>query len=156
MTEWSDTDEPSFEDSAVPSPPDGRSGTLRWAMLWYGAVNLTVGLPLMLVPVEFLRLIGVDDATAVELGGLRWIGAMLVAWGIAGLLIMARPAGRAYFVTAGALQMTFGAGALLYSSFSDEQLASLWFHTLITVVFVATAVYLWVARFRAKDAFILE
>ena len=119
-------------------------------------VNLAIGLPLLLIPVEFLRLIGVDDATAVELGGLRWIGAMLVAWGIAGLIIMARPAGRAYFVTAGALQMTFGAGALLYSSFSDEQLASLWFHTLIPVVFVATAVYLWVARFQAKDAFILE
>jgi len=111
-------------------------------------------LPLMLVPVEFLRLVGVDDAAAVALGGgLRWIGAMLVAWAVAGMTIVARPGGRAYFVTAGALQMPFGAGALIYSSVTEEQLGSLWFHTLVTVLFVATAVYLWVARFRAREAF---
>jgi hypothetical protein len=156
MTEWGDplSDGPSGE-GPVPEPPRSYAGTLRWAMLWYSVVNLAVGLPLMLFPVEFLDLIGVDDATAVELGGLRWIGAMLVAWGIAGLIIMARPGGRAYFVTAGALQMTFGAGALLYSSVTDEKVAALWFHTLITLVFVATAIYLWVARFRAKDAFVV-
>lgn len=122
-------------------------------MIWYIAVNLAIGLPLMLFPAEFLDLIGVDDATAVALGGLRWVGAMLVAWAVAGLMIVARPAGRAYFVTAGALQMTFGAGALIYASIVEEQLAALWFHTLLTVVFVGTAAFLWVARFRAKEAF---
>lgn len=154
MTEWADAsaDEP-IEDLTQPAPPPTRTGILRWAMLWYTAVNLAIGLPLMLFPVEFLDLIGVDDATAVALGGLRWVGAMLVAWAVAALIIVARPGGRAYFVTAGALQMTFGAGALLYSSFVDEQLGALWFHTLVTVVFVGTAIYLWVARYRAREAF---
>jgi len=156
MTEWADgagDEEPSEETPEAPSAPS-RSGALRWAMLWYVAVNLAIGLPLTLFPVQFLELIGVDEATAVELGaGLRWVGAMLVAWAVAALLIVARPGGRGYFVTAGALQMTFGAGALLYSSFVDEQLASLWFHTLITVVFVGTAAYLWIVRYRAKDVF---
>ena len=127
--------------------------TLRWAMLWYTAVNLAIGLPLLLIPVQFLDIIGVDDAAAVTVGGLRWIGAMLTAWAVAAIIIVLRPGGRAFFVTAGALQMSFGAAALLYSSVVEEQLASLWFHTLITVVFVGTAVYLWVARFRAKEAF---
>ena len=156
MTEWADAadDDSLFEESPGPPAVPSRSGILRWAMLWYVAVNLAVGLPLLLIPVQFLSLIGVDDATAIALGGLRWVGAMLVAWAVAALMIVARPAGRAYFVTAGALQMTFGAGALLYSSFAEEQLASLWFHTLITVVFVGTAIYLWVARFRAKEAFL--
>lgn len=140
--------------SGVIPGSDRAAASLRWAMLWYIAVNLAIGLPLMLVPVEFLRLIGVDNATAVELGGLRWVGAMLVAWAVAGMLLVARPGGRAYFVTAGALQMTFGAGALIYSSLVEEQLGSLWFHTLVTVLFVGTAVYLWVARFRARDAFL--
>jgi hypothetical protein len=155
MTEWADgaEDLAASEESSEPPTASGRGGILRWAMLWYVAVNLAIGLPLLLIPVQFLSLIGVDDATAVALGGLRWVGAMLVAWAVAALMIVARPAGRAYFVTAGALQMTFGAAALLYSSFVDEQLASLWFHTLITVIFVGTAIYLWVARFRAKEAF---
>jgi hypothetical protein len=155
MTEWADgaDDLAASEESSEPPTASSRGGILRWAMLWYVAVNLAIGLPLLLIPVQFLSLIGVDDATAVALGGLRWVGAMLVAWAVAALMIVARPAGRAYFVTAGALQMTFGAAALLYSSFVDEQLASLWFHTLITVVFVGTAIYLWVARFRAKEAF---
>jgi hypothetical protein len=155
MTEWADGADhlAASEESSEPPTASSRGGILRWAMLWYVAVNLAIGLPLLLIPVQFLSLIGVDDATAVALGGLRWVGAMLVAWAVAALMIVARPAGRAYFVTAGALQMTFGAAALLYSSFVDEQLASLWFHTLITVVFVGTAIYLWVARFRAKEAF---
>ncbi len=154
MTEWDDRpgDDLPLADTASAPVPD-RSRTLRWAMLWYIGVNLTIGLPLMLVPVQFLGLVGVDDATAVALGGLRWIGAMLVAWAVAGMIIVARPGGRAYFVTAGALQMSFGAGALIYSSVAEEQLGSLWFHTLITVLFVATAVYLWVARFRSREAF---
>ena len=155
MTEWADAgdEELPLTEAAIPPSP---ARSLRYAMLWYSAVNLAIGLPLMLVPVEFLRLIGVDDAGAVELGGLRWVGAMLVAWGVAALLIVARPAGRAYFVTAGALQMTFGAGALLYSSIVEEQLGSLWFHTLLTVVFVGTALYLWIVRFRAKEAFVIS
>ena len=156
MTEWDDLagDDRPLE-AIDPAPPPDRARSLRWAMLWYIAVNLAIGLPLMLVPVEFLRLVGVDDATAVALGGLRWIGAMLVAWAVAGMIIVARPGGRAYFVTAGALQMSFGAGALIYSSVTEEQLGSLWFHTLVTVLFVASAVYLWVARFRAREAFSL-
>lgn len=154
MTEWDDSSgvELPLEDIAPAQPPD-RTSSLRWAMLWYIAVNLAIGLPLMLAPVEFLRLVGVDDATAIAFGGLRWVGAMLVAWAVAGMIIVARPGGRAYFVTAGALQMTFGAGALIYSSVTEEQLGSLWFHTLVTVLFVASAVYLWVARFRAREAF---
>jgi hypothetical protein len=153
MTEWGDAvaDEP-FDIEAA--PPQSGARILRWAMLWYVFVSLAIGVPLMLFPVRFLRLIGVDDAIAAELGGgLRWVGAMLVAWAVAALIIVARPGGRAYFVTAGALQMTFAAGALLYSSYVGEQLASLWFHTLLTVVFVGTALFLWLARFRAKDAF---
>ncbi len=153
MTGWDDDaagDEVPLDDAYQALPARRGAGTLRWAMLWYIAVNLALGIPLMLFPVEFLGLIGLDDATATALGGLRWVGAMLVAWAVAGLLILARPGGRAYFVTAGALQMTFGAGALLYSSITEEQLASLWFHTLLTVVFVGTAIYLWVARLSAK------
>lgn len=154
MTESDDRlgDDPPLADTESASLPD-RSSSLRWAMLWYIAVNLAIGLPLMLVPVQFLDLVGVDDATAIALGGLRWIGAMLVAWAVAGMIIVARPGGRAYFVTAGALQMTFGAGALIYSSVTEEQLGSLWFHTLVTVLFVGSAVYLWVARFRSREAF---
>ena len=156
MTEWDDLAREDRPLEAIDSaPPPDRARSLRWAMLWYIAVNLALGLPLMLIPVEFLELVGVDDATAVALGGLRWIGAMLVAWAVAGMIIVARPGGRAYFVTAGALQMSFGAGALIYSSVTDEQLGSLWFHTLVTVLFVGTAVYLWVARFRAREAFSL-
>lgn len=152
MTGWDEAD--NDQEPLVPAEtrPD-RSGSLRWAMVWYSVVNLAIGIPLLLFPVAFFELVGVDDAIAAELGAMRWVGAMLVAWAIAALLLVARPEGRAYFVTAGALQMSFGAAALIYSSIVEEQFGALWFHTLITVVFVGTAAFMWVARFRARQAF---
>lgn len=151
MTEWDETAEDQEPLVPIETRPD-RANSLRWAMLWYSAVNLAIGLPLMLFPAAFAKFVGVEDAIADELGGLRWAGAMLVAWAVAALLLVARPGGRAYFVTAGALQMTFGAAALIYSSVVEEQFGALWFHTLITVVFVGTAAFMWVARYGARDA----
>ena len=102
------------EGSGEPREPRHPVDTLRIAMIVYIAVNLLYGIPLTFVPGSFLDVIGVEEATAGELGGLRWMGAMLLAWGVSGILVLARPVGRAYFVTAGALQLTFGAAAVLF------------------------------------------
>ena len=78
MTEWADgadDDEAAPYESPEPLTPPSRGGILRWAMLWYVAVNLAIGLPLLLIPVQVLSLIGVDDATSAL--GLSALGLVL-------------------------------------------------------------------------------
>lgn len=131
--------------------PRDRADTLRLALIVYIVVNLALGIPLTLVPVGFLDFIGVDQGIAAELGGLRWAGAVLVAWGISAVLVLARPVGRAYFVTVGALQMSFAAAAFLYSWWRHESLGSAWFQVAAGIVLVASAAYLWWARLKARS-----
>lgn len=138
------------EGSGQPREPRHPVDTLRIAMIVYIAVNLLYGIPLTFVPGSFLDVIGVEEATAGELGGLRWMGAMLLAWGVSGILVLARPVGRAYFVTAGALQLTFGAAAVLYSWLIGDGLGAVWFETLTVAIFVGSAAYLSWARLKAR------
>ena len=91
-----------------------------------------------------------DDAVAAELGGLRWVGAVLLAWSITGIAVMARPEGRGVFVTAGAAQLTMGALAFLYSWSLNEYGWSTWYQALCSVVLVGGAVYLWWARLSGR------
>jgi hypothetical protein len=149
MSDESFAGEEPFEPSPERLPRDP-ADTLRIALLVYLVVNLVVGVPLMLVPTGFLDFIGVDEAIAAELGGLRLFGAMLVAWGIAAMLVVARPAGRAYFVTAGALQLSFGAAAILYTWLVGDSFGAVWFRAVTSAVLVASAGYLWWARYRAR------
>lgn len=142
-------DVPAFEPSAE-KPPRDPSETLRIALLVYVVVNLLLGVPLTLGPSASLSFIGVDEQVASELGGLRLLGAMLVAWAVAALLVAARPAGRAYFVTAGALQMTAASAALVYSALVDEALGDTWFQVVAIVLVGGCAVLLWWARVRSR------
>lgn len=152
------TDHSEFESEPVEpaKPPRDPADTLRLALLVYIVVNLIMGIPLMLVPVGALDFIGVERNIAEELAGLRWVGAVLVAWGIGGILVMARPVGRAYFVTVGALQMTFASVAFLYSWWTGESVGSVWFQTVASVVLVGSAAYLWWARLRARSTLALD
>lgn len=140
---------PAFEPSPERSPR-GPGDTLRTALLGYVVVNLIFAIPLTLAPSAALSFIGVDDQVASELGGLRLLGAMLAAWAVAGLLVVARPGGRAYFVTAGALQMTAALAALVYSALVGESLGDTWFQIVAIVLVGASALTLWWARVRAR------
>ena len=139
------------EPAPEPRPPRDPADTLRIGLIVYIVVNLTLGIPLLLVPVGFLDFIGVETAIAEQLAGLRWVGAVLVAWGISAVLVLARPVGRAYFVTVGALQMTFAAAAFLYSWWRNESLGSGWFQVAAGIVLVGSAAYLWWARLKARS-----
>ena len=85
-----------------------------------------------------------------NLGGLRWVGAVLLAWSITAIAVMARPEGRGVFVTAGAAQLTMGALSFLYSWSLDEYQWSTWYQALCSVVLTAGAVYLWWARLSGR------
>jgi len=141
-------------EDARPEPSVRRrdpADTLRMALVTYVFVNLLVGVPILLVPVGFFETIGVPSIVARDFAGLRWVGAILVAWGVSGLLVMARPYGRAYFVTVGSLQMTFAAAALVFSWQAGEGIGDLWFQASAAIVYAATALYLWWARLRARS-----
>lgn len=154
MTDRSDADGPlepvePVEPSAVRRPRDPAT-TLTTAMVVYVFVNLALALPLVIFPVSFFKGIGLDDAIANQLGGLRWVGAVLLAWSITAVAVMARPEGRGVFVTAGAAQLTAGALGFLYSLSLDEYHWSAWYQWLCAIVLTGGAVYLWWARLSAR------
>jgi len=124
---------------------------LTSAMVVYVFVNLIFALPLLVAPESFFDGIGLTDRVADQLGGLRWVGAVLLAWAVSGILVLARPEGRAIFVTTGALQLTFGALALVYSWSISEYEWSLWYHAVATLVLAVGAVYMWWARLRGRS-----
>lgn len=126
------------------------AATLTTAMLVYIFVNLAFALPLVIFPATYFDIIGLDSAVADQLGGLRWVGAMLLAWSIAAIQVMARPGGKSVFVTAGASQLTLGAIAFLYSWSIREYEWDLWYQVLASLVLTSGAIYLWWARMSAR------
>lgn len=126
------------------------ASTLTSSMVVYIAINLVFGLPLAAAPQWFFDAIGMQGRVADDLGGLRWLGASLVAWGVSGVIVLLRPGGRSTFVTAGALQLSAAAVALLYSWSVREYEWSTWFHVVLTLVVLAGAVYLGFARLAGR------
>lgn len=126
------------------------AATLNLAMVVYIFVNLLFALPLVIFPATFFDAIGLRSSTAELLGGLRWVGAVLLAWAISGILVLARPGGRAIFVTTGALQLTFAALAFLYSWSLGEYGWSTWYQAAATVVLVAGSLVMWWARLAGR------
>jgi hypothetical protein len=150
----SDTDRPesvptdSGAEKAAKVPKDP-ADTLNMALLVYLAVNVLFGVPLLLFPRAYYDFVGAD-AVADELGALRWVGAALLAWATGAVLVLARPGGRAIFVTVGALQLTFAAVAMGYSWAASERLGSTFWHGASVVIFGLAAAVMWWARFRAR------
>ncbi len=142
--------------SPAPAPRRKRrdpASVLSGAMLVYIFVTLLFALPLVIFPQTFFDLIGLEDQVADDLGGLRWFGAALLAWAISGILVMARPGGRAIFVTTGALQMTLAALSFLYSWSVGEYEWSTWYQVIASLILGASAAYLWWARVAARRVF---
>lgn len=134
----------------VPKKPRDPAATLSTALVVYIFINLALALPLVVFPVAYFEVIGLDDSIAGNLGGLRWVGAVLLAWSITGVAVMARPEGRGVFVTAGAAQLTLGAIAFLYSWSIDEYRWSTWYHALCSIILTGGAAYLWWARLSGR------
>ena len=153
------TDRPEEQDSGLSGDaaaiPEGKkprdpAQTLTTAFVVYIFINLALALPLVIFPVSYFEIIGLDDVVADNLGGLRWVGAVLLAWSITAIAVMARPEGRGVFVTAGAAQLTMGALAFLYSWSLGEYRWSTWYQALCSVVLTGGAVYLWWARMSGR------
>ena len=138
-----------LEPTARKAPRDPAT-TLTAAMVVYIFVNLAFALPLVIFPAAYFDLIGLPGNVADELGGLRWVGAVLLAWSITAIQVMARPGGKAVFVTAGAIQLTFGAIAFLYSWSIREYGWDLWYQILASLIWTGGAVYLWWARMSGR------
>ncbi len=140
-------------DTTLPKRKRDATGVLNIAMVVYIFINLLFALPLVIFPATFFDVIGLSDETSSQLGGLRWVGAVLLAWAISGILVLARPGGRAIFVTTGALQLTLAALAFLYSWSIREFEWDTWYHLLATAVLVAGSLVLWWARLVGRRVF---
>ncbi len=155
------TTEPSSElpplprETEQPSPAPRKAKrdpatVLTSAMVVYVFINLLFAVPLLVAPSAFFDGIGLSSVVADQLGGLRWVGAVLFAWAVAGILVVAKPEGRAIFVTTGALQLTFGAVAFVYSWTVAEYEWATWYQLFATVVLVLGAAYMSWARLRGR------
>lgn len=134
----------------VPKSKRDPASVLTSAMVVYIFINLLFALPLLIAPASFFDAIGFNSVVAGELDGLRWVGAVLLAWAVAGILVLARPEGRAIFVTTGALQLTFAALAFVYSWSISEYEWSLWYQVLATLILAVGAAYMSWARLRGR------
>jgi CHASE2 domain-containing sensor protein len=119
-------------------------------MIVYIAINLLFGIPIAAAPRGFFDFVGMAPNVADDLGGMRWLGASLLAWGVSGIIVLMRPEGRSTFVTAGALQLTAAAVALLYSWSAGEYEWSTWFQAVATIIVLGGAVYLGFARLAGR------
>lgn len=157
MTFESPTDLPPLPDEVGGSgaqpptkPKRDPASQLTSAMVVYVFINLLFALPLLIAPASFFDAIGLSSIVSGQLGGLRWVGAVLLAWAVSGILVLARPGGRAIFVTTGALQLTFGALAFAYSWSISEYEWSLWYQIVATLILAAGAGYMSWARLRGR------
>lgn len=152
MTDQPDSEEPIQSDRFTREPKKAKDPamTLTTAFVVYIFINLALALPLVIFPVAYFELIGLDETVAGNLGGLRWVGAVLLAWTITGIAVMARPEGRGVFLTAGATQFTMGALGFLYSWSLNEYGWSTWYQAVCSVVLTLGAVYLWWARLSGR------
>jgi hypothetical protein len=141
------------ERAKAPRRPRDPSQTLMSALVVYIFINLALALPLVIFPGAYFDAVGLDPIVADQLDGLRWVGAVILAWAITGILVLARPEGRAVFVTAGAFQLTLGALAFLYSWSIGEYEWATWYQMVVTAVLAVGAVYLWWARLRGRRVF---
>jgi hypothetical protein len=126
------------------------AAVLMSAMVVYVFINMLFAIPLLVAPAAFFDAVGLSSVVADQLGGLRWVGAVLLAWAVSGILVLAKPGGRAIFVTTGALQLTFAAVAFVYSWSINEYEWSLWYHLMATLILVAGAAYMSWARLRGR------
>jgi len=124
--------------------------TLTTALVVYIFINLILALPLVIFPVTYFKVIGLPDSVADQLGGLRWVGAVLLAWSMTAIAVMARPSGRGVFVTAGATQLTIGSLGFLYSLSLDEYHWDAWYQWLCAIVLTLGAIYMWWARLSGR------
>lgn len=144
---------PNEVDSTQPVPAQKKrdpAAVLTSAMVVYVFINLLFALPLLIAPAAFFDAIGLRSTVAADLGGLRWVGAVLLAWAVSGILVIAKPEGRAIFVTTGALQLTLGALSFAYSWSINEYKWGLWYQLLATLVLAAGAAYMSWARLRGR------
>lgn len=144
------TDQESPQIAPEPRPP---GSTLRIAVLIYAVFNLVAGTSILLWPSLFWGTIGGADDEALDIvKSVRWGGAILVAFGVGALMVYARPRGQRTFVTSMALQDAGVTAALVYSSLTDE-LAYLdtWFVVALIGATALSGLYLWFARFKARD-----
>jgi hypothetical protein len=126
---------------------------LRLSVLLYVVVNLAYGLPIALWPDLIWGTIAGGEASEVEvLSGMRWAGAILVAWAVGGLLVLSRPEGRQTMVSTFALQYSLGTAALVVSALADDfDWAETWFVLTAIIAVGASGLYLWYGRWAGRE-----
>jgi hypothetical protein len=125
----------------------------RLSVLLYVAVSLAFGLPIALWPdLIWGTLAGGSDSVLEVMTGMRWAGAILIAWAIGGMLVLTRPKGRQTMVTTFALQFSLATAALILSALADEFVwAETWFVLFSIVSVAASALYLWYGRWVGRE-----
>lgn len=138
---------------AQPREPRDPRSMLRLAVLVYIVENLGYGIPMLIWPdLLWGTVAGAEGAALDALTSNRWAGGVLTAVGIGGIMVFTHLRGQRTFVTTMALQLTIAGAAIVVSNIAGEfDIVDAWFRWLSAIVVVLGAIYMWVARWRARE-----
>jgi len=123
-------------------------GFLKTVLVIFAVVTILYGIGYFFVPSTLVKLAG---ETPVFNGWLRWSGGILVALGIGAILVYLNPKNQGIFVTTVALGCLLSGLGLVWSWIELPEGSNAWFTVLPTIIVLALAILLWMARVNAKE-----
>jgi hypothetical protein len=127
---------------------ENSSAVLKVALVIYAVVALVYGIGFLIVPGVWVRM---SEGAPVDFGWLRWSGGVIIAFGIAAIMVCRKPDKQGPFVFAIALAtLLSGIGMLISLIFQEYSGTTMFIVIPIVLMFVISGL-LWWGRQQAKD-----
>lgn len=126
---------------------ENSSAVLKAALIIYAVVALVYGIGFLIVPEVWVRM---SEGAPVDFGWLRWSGGVIMAFGIASIMVYRKPEKQGPFVFAIALAtLLSGIGMLISLIFQEYSGTTMFIVIPIVLMFVISGL-LWWGRQQAR------
>ena len=123
------------------------SAVLKVALILYAVVALVYGIGFLIVPGVWVRM---SEGAPVDFGWLRWSGGIIIAFGIAAIMVYRKPEKQGPFVFAIALATLLSGIGMLISLIFHEYSGTIMFIVIPIVLMFVISGLLWWGRQQAK------
>ena len=125
------------------------SNLLKLTLIIFILITLAYGIIYLFVPQSAVEASGSDPVSS---GWLRWIGGIILALGVGGIMVYRKPEKQGIFITTLSLGSFLGGLALLYSGiFEPEGIGNIW-HTIIPgIVLLILSIAFWISLKKNKQ-----
>ena len=121
-------------------------GVLRVALILYAILTLAYGIVYLFLPESYVASTGSEPIPA---AWIRWIGGILIALGIAAIMIFRNPSKQGIFIFASAIGTLITGLTDLYSLFF-ESVGDPWASLAPAIAILVLSALLWIGLFQAK------